>query len=155
VPVVIKDCFETAGIRTTAGFPPLADYVPEEDAVVVARLPGFPPSIRHLNSVGPLARSVDDLELALKVLVRPGRDWEGAPVPLGDALWKPLDYLTIGWTDDFGGGPVVVVPATLPDQGLPIGVRLVGRCWTEMELLGVARAISGVLPPLSRPPMAS
>ncbi len=165
VPVVIKDCFETAGIRTTAGFPPLAEYVPEEDAVVVARLlaagaiilgktnvptlamgirthnpifgvtrnpydlertpggstgggaaavaaglapldvgsdnggsiripahfsglyglkltegrvsdrghipvlPGFPPSIRHLKSVGTLARSVDDLELALKVLV--------------------------------------------------------------------------------------
>jgi amidase len=413
VPVVIKDCFETAGIRTTAGFPPLADHVPDEDAVVVARLlaagaiilgktnvptlamgmrthnpifgvtsnpydlertpggstgggaaavaaglaplevgsdnggsiripahfsglyglkltegrasdrghipvlPGFPPSIRHLNSVGPLARSVDDLELALKVLVGAGRDWEGAPVPLADAPPRTVASLTVGWTDDFGGAPVsrstrqvlsglagelqrrgarvirtdlagldfeeiwetwaelifmetsagvpteiiegfqdglgqiveagygdvpvirawlraldepstyrryaevlarrdrviaaiegelgrydallcpvvavpaplkdpesmtidvdgtavlneaglgftvpfniggnpvVVVPVTLTDEGLPIGVQVVGRRWTEMELLAVARAISEVLPPVPRPPMAS
>jgi amidase len=38
VPLVIKDCFETAGVRTTAGFPPLDDYVPQRDAVTVARL---------------------------------------------------------------------------------------------------------------------
>lgn len=38
VPVVIKDTFEAAGLRTTAGFPPLAGYVPQRDAVTVARL---------------------------------------------------------------------------------------------------------------------
>jgi amidase len=38
VPVTIKDVFETAGMRTTSGFKPLADYVPEQDATVVARL---------------------------------------------------------------------------------------------------------------------
>ena len=413
VPVVIKDCFETAGIRTTAGFPPLADYVPDEDAVAVARLlaagaiilgktnvptlamdwrthnpifgvtnnpydlertpggstgggaaavaaglaplelgsdiggsiripahfcglyglkptegrvsgrghipevPGFPHSIRHMNTFGPLGRSIDDLELALKVLVGQGRDWEGAPVPLADAPPRTVDSLNIGWTDDFGGvpvststrnalsglagelqqrgtrvsrtdlagldfdeiwetwaelvvmemgtgipnevlegfrgelgqileagfaevpvvrgwrraldepftyrryaevltrrdrivaaiegevgrydallcpvvaipapphdpesltidvdgtavpnwlglsytspfniggNPVVVLPVTLTDEGLPIGVQVVGRRWTEMELLAVARAISDVLPSIPRPPMAS
>ena len=38
VPVTIKDAIETAGLRTTGGFPPLADYVPTTDAPVVARL---------------------------------------------------------------------------------------------------------------------
>jgi amidase len=38
VPITIKDCYETAGLRTTCGFPPLKDHVPTEDATVVARL---------------------------------------------------------------------------------------------------------------------
>ncbi|MCP6761835.1 MAG: amidase [Fischerella sp. CENA71] len=38
VPITIKDIFETAGLRTTAGYIPLKDYVPQEDATVVARL---------------------------------------------------------------------------------------------------------------------
>ena len=38
VPVTIKDVFETAGMRTTSGFKPLAGYVPQQDATVVARL---------------------------------------------------------------------------------------------------------------------
>lgn len=38
VPITIKDIFETAGLRTTAGYIPLKDYVPQQDATVVARL---------------------------------------------------------------------------------------------------------------------
>jgi len=38
VPVAIKDLFTTRGLRTTAGSRILADWVPEEDAHVVARL---------------------------------------------------------------------------------------------------------------------
>ena len=38
VPITIKDSLETAGLRTTLGFPPLANYVPAADAPVVARL---------------------------------------------------------------------------------------------------------------------
>ena len=38
VPFTLKDAHETAGMRTTVGFPPFADYVPAEDSVVVARL---------------------------------------------------------------------------------------------------------------------
>lgn len=38
VPITIEDSIETAGLRTTSGFPPLADYVPAADAPVVARL---------------------------------------------------------------------------------------------------------------------
>lgn len=38
VPITIKDIFETVGLRTTAGYIPLKDYVPQQDATVVARL---------------------------------------------------------------------------------------------------------------------
>ncbi|WP_192253488.1 amidase [Mesorhizobium silamurunense] len=38
VPFTLKDAHETAGMKTTAGFPPFADYVAREDSPVVARL---------------------------------------------------------------------------------------------------------------------
>ncbi|MBW4621386.1 MAG: amidase [Cyanosarcina radialis HA8281-LM2] len=38
VPVTIKDIFATAGLRTTAGYIPLKDYIPQQDATAVARL---------------------------------------------------------------------------------------------------------------------
>ena len=38
VPVTIKDAFETDGLRTTSGYKPLKDYIPQQDATVVARL---------------------------------------------------------------------------------------------------------------------
>ncbi|MDX8477109.1 amidase [Mesorhizobium sp. VK24D] len=38
VPFTLKDTHETAGMRTTVGFPPFADYVARKDSPVVARL---------------------------------------------------------------------------------------------------------------------
>ena len=38
VPVTIKDSLETKGLRTTSSYEPLANYVPTQDATVVARL---------------------------------------------------------------------------------------------------------------------
>jgi amidase len=38
VPFTLKDVHATAGMRTTTGFPPLADQVPQEDGTVAARL---------------------------------------------------------------------------------------------------------------------
>lgn len=40
VAMTVKDSFQTAGMRTTSGAPELADFVPETDAVAVARLRG-------------------------------------------------------------------------------------------------------------------
>jgi amidase len=38
VPITIKDCFEVAGVRTTAGAKRFSDHVPDEDATTVSRL---------------------------------------------------------------------------------------------------------------------
>jgi len=201
VPVTIKDVFETKGMRTTSSFKPLASYVPQQDAAVVARLraagaivlgktntpemandeqtnsPLFgrtnnpwntgrtcggssggsavavasgmspldigsdiggsvrnpahfcgvfslkpsdyrvpftghippPPGskgrglLRSFLTPGPLARSVDDLRLALTIMAGPDeREWEVPPVPLGASSVRPLRELRFAWSDDFG-----------------------------------------------------
>ncbi|MCC5857340.1 MAG: amidase [Ectothiorhodospiraceae bacterium] len=38
LPLTVKDAFATAGLRTTSSHPPLAGYVPAEDATLVRRL---------------------------------------------------------------------------------------------------------------------
>lgn len=38
IPVTIKDAFMVNGMRTTGGYLPLADYIPEEDSTVATRL---------------------------------------------------------------------------------------------------------------------
>lgn len=50
----------------------------------VPDLPGTTRSTRYMGTFGPLARSVDDLELALRIIAGPdGHEVEAAPVPLG------------------------------------------------------------------------
>lgn len=69
--------------------------------------PGTPRNIRHMGTLGPLARSLDDLRLALQLLAGPdGRGWEVPPVPLESAEPPELSDLTVAWTVDFGGIPV-------------------------------------------------
>ncbi|MBE9190475.1 amidase [Gloeocapsopsis crepidinum LEGE 06123] len=38
VPVTVKDCYETAGMRTTCGYKGLSDYIPQHNATVVSRI---------------------------------------------------------------------------------------------------------------------
>jgi amidase len=200
VPVTIKDSLSTAGVRTTAGFPPLANYFPEHDATAVARIrragavivgktnlpmlamdfqcnspllgrgnnpwdlqrtpggstgggaaavasgmspleigsdiggsvripahycgicslkptehrvstaghipepPGAPRGVRHMATVGPLARSVGDLRVALQILAGPDGDlWEAPPAPLEPVVVREP---RVAWTDGFGNCPV-------------------------------------------------
>ncbi len=37
VPITLKDCHATGGLRTTVGYPPLRDFVPREDGTTAAR----------------------------------------------------------------------------------------------------------------------
>ncbi|MSQ72906.1 MAG: amidase [Betaproteobacteria bacterium] len=203
VPITLKDAIETAGLRTTGGFPPLADHVPARDAPVAARMraaggvlvgktnvpplsadyradnpifgrtnnpwnlgcspggstggggaaiaaglsyleigsdiagsiripahfcgvfglkptehrvpgtghipepPGMPRGVRHMNCLGPLARSVQDLELALRLIAGPdGIEIDIPPVPLEPAAPRPLRGARIAWMEDFAGLPL-------------------------------------------------
>lgn len=201
VPVTIKDHLATKGLKTTSGYPPLADYIPDYDATVVARLeqagaiilgktnmpvlgvdyqtnnpifgktnnpwdlertpggstgggaaavaaglsplemasdiggsirlpshfcgvfglkptenmvsaagsaPALPKreftSIRHLFSIGPVARSIDDLKLAFSIIA--GADPKDVDVPAIPIVYpkpRPLKALRIAWTDQFPG----------------------------------------------------
>jgi amidase len=72
-------------------------------------LPGSSWGMRHLAVIGPLARSVDDLELALRIISGPdGRDWQVPPINDLPVASRPLDGLRLAWSDDFAGAPVSV-----------------------------------------------
>jgi amidase len=57
-------------------------------------------ALLQLASMGPLARSIEDLRLAFSILAEPGTPYP-EPQPV-----KPLANLRIAWTDDFGGAPL-------------------------------------------------
>jgi amidase len=53
---------------------------------------------------------------------------------------------------NYSGHPALVLPCKLDHEGLPIGVQLIGKLWSEGKLLGVAQAVSKVTGGLRRPP---
>jgi amidase len=58
VPFTLKDCLATAGMRTTAGHAPLANYVPTEDSTAAARLRAAGAILLGKTNVPPLAMSL-------------------------------------------------------------------------------------------------
>jgi amidase len=99
-------------IRVPAHFCGIYSIKPTENMVSKHGMhPGFPSpeyrSIRHLVSCGPLARSVEDLKICLKVIAGPDKKDEDVPyVPAVDPPRRELAALRIAWTDEIGGVPV-------------------------------------------------
>src|SRR5258708_5212089 len=58
VPMTLKDGHSTKGMRTTCGYEPLADYVPEEDGTVAARLKAAGAIIVGKTNVSPLLGNI-------------------------------------------------------------------------------------------------
>ncbi|MCA0401869.1 MAG: amidase [Proteobacteria bacterium] len=56
--VSVKDTFETAGLRSTASYPPLKDHVPEKDAAAVARIRAAGGILIGKTNTSPLAGDV-------------------------------------------------------------------------------------------------
>jgi amidase len=70
---------------------------------------------------------------------------------------RPVSYFGHGAVLAMGnlaGLPALVAPAGQDDEGLPVGVQIVGRQWSEMRLLGICRALESVqaLPGFRPPP---
>jgi amidase len=53
---------------------------------------------------------------------------------------------------NFTGQPAVSIPAGASEEGLPIGVQLMGPRWSEMKLLAIAEQIEKLLGPCPKPP---
>ncbi len=69
-------------------------------------LPGSVRSHRFMWSIGPLARSLEDLELAYRIVAGPdGRDPDVPPVPIGDVPHLEPRDLRIAWASTFPGVP--------------------------------------------------
>jgi len=77
---------------------------------------------------------------AIEVDGRPASYW-------GNGLLAQLCNVT--------GLPGLAVPAGLDDDGLPIGIQIVGPLWSEMRLLEIARALeqAEILPGFQAPPL--
>ncbi|MCL6538801.1 MAG: amidase [Acidothermus sp.] len=87
------------GLKPTEHRVSFAGHVPD--------LPGVPRGIRILAVIGPLARSVDDLALAFRLIAGPdGRDTDVPPVPLVCEDPPSFALLRVAWTPTFPGVPV-------------------------------------------------
>jgi amidase len=110
VPVTIKDTFETAGLRTTSGFKPLANYVPQQDATVVSRMRGAGAIILGKTNMPELAF---DCQSNSPIFGRANNPWDVGCTPGGStgggaaAVAAGLSPLEIG--SDIGGS--IRIPA--------------------------------------------
>lgn len=82
VPFTLKDCFETAGVRTTAGHPPLAEHVPKADSTVAARLKAAGAILLGKTNVPPLAMSA---QTSNTIFGRSNNPWDVARTPGGSS----------------------------------------------------------------------
>ena len=104
VPVTIKDVVATAGLRTTAGYIPLKDYIPMQDATVVARLRSAGAIILGKTNVAELAGDFQSTNSIFSLVNNP---WNLECTPGGSsggsvaAIAAGLSPLDIG--NDFGG----------------------------------------------------
>ena len=76
----------------------------------------------------------------------------GSPLTVNGAS---VDYWTVSAHTaafNYSGNPAVVVPCGLDSSGLPIGVQLVGRRWSDSRLLGIARVVAGFTGGFQPPP---
>ena len=85
------------GLKTTSGRVSAKGHVSSGRPF---RAPTGCQALFSLASFGPIARSIDDLELALPILSEPGTPALAQPVI------KALAELRVAWTDDFGGVPL-------------------------------------------------
>ncbi|RUU45868.1 amidase [Mesorhizobium sp. M6A.T.Ce.TU.002.03.1.1] len=76
----------------------------------------------------------------------------GTPIKVDDkeqSYWMLPAY---GAVFNYSGHPALSLPYTQDRDGLPIGLQLVGRRWSESRLLGIARAIAPLSGGFRRPP---
>ena len=82
VPFTLKDAHATAGMRTTTGFPPLANYVPQEDGTVAARLKAAGGILIGKTNVPVM---LADFQTTNPIFGRTNNPWDTARTPGGSS----------------------------------------------------------------------
>lgn len=76
--------------------------------------------------------------------------------------WKPIkaddgttvnymNYVPYSYIINATGHPTITVPLGLDHQGLPIGIQIVGRYYSEYELLHLAKLLESITPSFQKP----
>lgn len=87
------------GLKPTDRRVSTAGHIPE--------LPGMPRHLRQMLTIGPLARTVEDLQLCFSLIAGSDpRQPEIPPVGLDTPSYKSLQNLRVAWTDEFTAFPV-------------------------------------------------
>jgi len=78
----------------------------------------------------------------------------GAPLEVDGKTVDYRELARVPGRQNMTGLPALTVPAGFDDDGLPIGIEIVGPRWSEMRLLRIARELeqAGILPGFQRPP---
>jgi aspartyl-tRNA(Asn)/glutamyl-tRNA(Gln) amidotransferase subunit A len=103
VPIAVKDNFETAGVRTTAGSPSLSDYIPSTDAVSVQRL-------RAAGAVVVAKVNLDEFALG-----------GTSANPIGGATLNPWDARSVPGGSSGGSGAAVAAGMCMAATGSDTG----------------------------------
>lgn len=112
VPMTLKDCHATAGLRTTAGYPPLAAYLPAKDGAVARRLAHAGAILLGKTNVSAL---LADVQCRNEIFGRTNNPWNLERTPGGSS----------------GGSAAAVAAGMIPfDVGSDIGgsIRVPAHC---------------------------
>ena len=78
----------------------------------------------------------------------------GTPLEVDGRREQYFSLAAHGTLFNYSGHPAVVVPSGMMDHGVPIGVQLVGRWWSEARLVGIAKTLTEMTGGFRRPPGA-
>ncbi len=133
-------------VRIPAHFSGIYSLKPTEHRVPtighIPDLPDRPRAVRHMNTIGPLTRSLGDLDLAIRLISGPhSREVEIPPVPLDSVATPRIADLRLAWIDQFGSVPVTrdtsagleALAEKLTEAGAPVERRLPDRL--DFEIL--------------------
>lgn len=117
------------GFKPTSRRIPMSGHIPP--------LPGRRRGLRHLASIGFLARSPRDLRIALELANGPdGRDHTVPPVPLTPARKRSPGELRIAWTSSFPGLPLATAVRGRGDA-LAAALEAAGAAVRQVEPAGM------------------
>ena len=119
------------GLKPTERRVPNTGHIPEP--------PGLARAVRHMNVLGPLARSVEDLALILRLIAGPDdAEWDVPPVPIVDPPQRPLASMRFAWSTNFAGLPVTndtkAAIARLANELAGIGCRVEQRMPADFDI---------------------
>jgi amidase len=124
---------------------------------------GRPRPVRIMGSIGPMARDLDDLELALRIIAGPdGQGVDVPPVPLATRARRPLAGLRLAAATGLPGAvmaravrePVERLAALAADAGATVEERLPDIDWDDVHELfnDLLRVITEAFDPNSELP---